>query len=163
MLEHVTDLKPAGGGGAADCPQRILSELWRMCKSSESRSESNMAKKQTLEEERRRGSREWGGMRGDGGGAGTRDSQVVLLSGRDGWVLHREAGVTFVFDVTRCMFSSGNTTERARMGRLPECAGQTVVDLFAGIGYFTLPLLVRAGPSLLTPTHNLINLFSTYL
>eukprot|EP00884_Botryococcus_braunii_P015600 jgi/Botrbrau1/2723/Bobra.0164s0003.1 len=75
---------------------------------------------------------------------GTRASQVQVLEGGDGWVKHREAGVTFVFDVSLCMFSSGNTTERARMGRL-SCAGETFVDLFAGIGYFTLPLLVRAG------------------
>jgi tRNA wybutosine-synthesizing protein 3 len=64
--------------------------------------------------------------------------------GDNGWVRHREAGVTYVLDVTRCMFSSGNTSERARMGRL-NCSGETIVDLFAGIGYFTIPLLARAG------------------
>ena len=32
------------------------------------------------------------------------------------------------------------------MGAL-RCAGETVVDLYAGIGYFTLPLLVHAGVS----------------
>ena len=42
------------------------------------------------------------------------------------------------------MFSSGNTTERQRMGRL-QCAGETVVDLYAGIGYYTLPFLCKAG------------------
>ena len=42
------------------------------------------------------------------------------------------------------MFSSGNTTERQRMGRL-DCAGETVVDLYAGIGYYTLPFLCKAG------------------
>eukprot|EP00976_Prorocentrum_cordatum_P018210 368390-Prorocentrum_minimum.AAC.1 len=31
------------------------------------------------------------------------------------------------------MFSSGNVTEKARMARL-DCEGQTVVDLYAGIG-----------------------------
>ena len=34
------------------------------------------------------------------------------------------------------------------MGRLP-AGGETVVDLYAGIGYFTLPLLVRARVGLL--------------
>ncbi len=34
-------------------------------------------------------------------------------------------------------------TEKARMGALP-ANGETVVDMFAGIGYYTLPLLVRA-------------------
>ena len=53
-------------------------------------------------------------------------------------------------DVTRCMFSSGNGTEKARMGRLA-CCKETVVDLFAGIGYYTLPLLVHAGGLLCCP------------
>ncbi|EIE26282.1 Clavaminate synthase-like protein, partial [Coccomyxa subellipsoidea C-169] len=74
---------------------------------------------------------------------GTRDSQAGLLRGADGWTRHLENGVAFSLDVTRCMFSSGNVTERARMGRL-RCASETVVDLFAGIGYYTLPLLVHS-------------------
>jgi hypothetical protein len=39
---------------------------------------------------------------------------------------------------------AGNVTERCRYGVLP-AAGETVVDLYTGIGYYTLPLLVRAG------------------
>ena len=76
--------------------------------------------------------------------AGTRNSKAVLLKGKDGWVEHRENGILYCLDVTRCMFSSGNVTEKARMGRLAGC-GETVVDLFAGIGYYTLPLLMHAG------------------
>ena len=76
--------------------------------------------------------------------AGTRDSQAGLLLGQEGWVIQRQHGIKYSLDVTRCMFSSGNVTERARMGRMA-CHGQTIVDLFTGIGYFTLPLLVHAG------------------
>lgn len=37
---------------------------------------------------------------------GTRDSRAVLLTPNcDGWVHHREGGVTFVLDITRCMYS----------------------------------------------------------
>ena len=49
----------------------------------------------------------------------------------------------FVFDVTRCMFSAGNVTEKLRLSRL-NCRGETVVDMYAGIGYFTLPFLVHS-------------------
>lgn len=64
---------------------------------------------------------------------------------------HKESGVTFCLDATKCMFSSGNVTERTRMGRLKAAAGETVVDLFAGIGYYTLPLLAKAGAAKVSP------------
>lgn len=76
--------------------------------------------------------------------AGTRDSQAQLVLGASGWVQHKEGGVLYSLDVTKCMFSSGNTTERQRMGRL-HCAGETILDLYAGIGYYTLPFLCKAG------------------
>mmetsp|Transcript_11000 Transcript_11000/g.41070 ORF Transcript_11000/g.41070 Transcript_11000/m.41070 type:complete len:1313 (-) Transcript_11000:885-4823(-) len=61
-----------------------------------------------------------------------------------GWVEVREGGVTYGFDFTRVMFCSGNVTERMRMGRV-EAAGETVVDLYAGIGYYTIPFSLHAG------------------
>lgn len=49
------------------------------------------------------------------------------------------------------MFSSGNITEKMRVARF-DCSGQVVVDLYAGIGYYTLPYLVHAkGESLYLP------------
>ena len=72
-----------------------------------------------------------------------RTSSIQLVRGLDGWVEHVDNGVTYVFDVTRCMFSAGNVTEKLRLARL-DCSGETVVDLYAGVGYFTLPLLVHA-------------------
>ncbi|MEJ1271665.1 tRNA methyltransferase 12 [Cricetulus griseus] len=42
------------------------------------------------------------------------------------------------------MFSCGNVAEKLRVASLA-CAGEVVVDLYAGIGYFTLPFLVHAG------------------
>ena len=67
-----------------------------------------------------------------------------MLLGADAWVCHRENGVLYCLDACLCMFSSGNVTERMRMGRLQSC-GEIVVDMFAGIGYYTLPILVHAG------------------
>ena len=54
-----------------------------------------------------------------------------------------EHGVRWRFDAARIMFAQGNRTERARAGRLVR-PGETVVDLFAGIGYFAIPA-ARAG------------------
>ncbi|KAK9056395.1 hypothetical protein SSX86_027485 [Deinandra increscens subsp. villosa] len=74
---------------------------------------------------------------------GTRDSGLEILVGINGWVDHRENGVLYSFDATKCMFSWGNLSEKRRMGQL-DCKEEVIVDLFAGIGYFTLPFLVKA-------------------
>ncbi|XP_017386244.1 tRNA wybutosine-synthesizing protein 2 homolog [Cebus imitator] len=75
---------------------------------------------------------------------GTRTPAVTLLLGDHGWVEHVDNGIHYKFDVTQCMFSFGNITEKLRMASLT-CAGEVLVDLYAGIGYFTLPFLVHAG------------------
>ncbi|KAF5729052.1 Met-10+ like family protein / kelch repeat-containing protein putative isoform 1 [Tripterygium wilfordii] len=74
---------------------------------------------------------------------GTRDSTLEMLVGDDGWVDHRENGILYSFDATKCMFSWGNLSEKHRMASI-DCKDEVIVDLFAGIGYFVLPLLVRA-------------------
>ena len=75
-----------------------------------------------------------------------RESRAVMLypEGADGWVETKELGVTYGLDVTKVMFSSGNGTEKNRMGSV-QAQGEIVVDLFAGIGYYTLQLLKHAG------------------
>lgn len=78
---------------------------------------------------------------------GTRDSRLEILVGDNGWVEHRENGILYSFDATKCMFCWGNLSEKLRMSRL-DCRDEVIVDLFAGIGYFTLPFLVRAGAKL---------------
>ena len=54
---------------------------------------------------------------------------------------HSYAG-RYCFDVTKTMFSSGNITEKLRVSKF-DCCGETVVDLYAGIGYYTLQYLVH--------------------
>ncbi|MGB0617719.1 MAG: class I SAM-dependent methyltransferase [Candidatus Poseidoniaceae archaeon] len=73
-----------------------------------------------------------------------RSSGATMLLGDHGKVDMLDHGVRFRFDATQQMFSSGNVTERRRMGDL-DLRGETVVDAFSGIGYYTLPMLVRAG------------------
>ena len=74
---------------------------------------------------------------------GHRASRAVMLRGTDPWVQHIDNGIKYVFDVTAVMFSSGNIEEKLRVARF-DCHGETVVDMYAGIGYFTLPYLVHA-------------------
>ncbi|KAJ9459829.1 tRNA(Phe) (4-demethylwyosine(37)-C(7)) aminocarboxypropyltransferase [Diplonema papillatum] len=57
---------------------------------------------------------------------------------------HVENGVSYTFDAAQIMFSSGNTTERIHAGAATK-KGQVLVDMFAGIGYFTLPVLKQGG------------------
>lgn len=57
--------------------------------------------------------------------------------------VHREHGLVFHIDPAQVMFSAGNKHERHRLVDQVR-PGEQVVDLFAGIGYFTLPL-ARAG------------------
>ena len=73
-----------------------------------------------------------------------RRPNTKLLLGESSWVTHREHGINYSFDVTKSMFSAGNLPERGRIGDL-DCSGETILDLYAGIGYYTLPLLARAG------------------
>ncbi|XP_066929581.1 tRNA wybutosine-synthesizing protein 2 homolog [Clytia hemisphaerica] len=72
-----------------------------------------------------------------------RTPKVALKLGADGWVKHVDNEIIYSYDVTKCMFSKGNITEKMRIARL-DCREEIVVDLFAGIGYFTLPYLVKA-------------------
>jgi tRNA wybutosine-synthesizing protein 2 len=77
--------------------------------------------------------------------AGTeRTPRVELLSGSAGEVCHREHGCSFVLDPLRVMYAMGNLSERHRLAGLAskrrEPERERVGDLFAGIGYFTIPL-----------------------
>lgn len=58
---------------------------------------------------------------------------------------HVENGIRFKLDAQKIMFSSGNMDERIRMANISN-RDETVVDLFAGIGYFTIPMAVYSKP-----------------
>jgi len=76
-----------------------------------------------------------------------RESGVEMLLGDDDWVVRRESGVDYGYRMSSCMFSAGNVNERRRMGEVTR-EGEVVVDLYAGIGYYTLPVLVRGRASM---------------
>ena len=72
-----------------------------------------------------------------------RSPRIEMLAGESTWVEFSDYGVHFGFDASKVMFSSGNVTERHRMGSI-DMKGETVVDAYAGAGYYTLPMLVRS-------------------
>jgi len=61
-------------------------------------------------------------------------------------ITHREYGCIFKLDLTRLMFCLGNSFERLRIAGLT-ARGDVVVDMFAGVGQFTIPIAVLAEPS----------------
>lgn len=68
-----------------------------------------------------------------------RTPKMEVVYGSETVTVHHEGAILYQLDVAKLMFSSGNFDEKKRMGEL-DCTGETVVDMFAGIGYFTLPL-----------------------
>lgn len=74
-----------------------------------------------------------------------RKPKVKVLIGDNTKTIHRENNCLFKLDVSKVMWSKGNTTERMRIANLVE-EGEVVVDMFAGIGYFSIPMAVHSRP-----------------
>ena len=71
---------------------------------------------------------------------------LELLSGeRVREVVHREYGCVFKLDPEELMFCLGNSFERLRLAALVG-DWEMVVDMFAGVGQFTIPMAVLANP-----------------
>ncbi|NUB90324.1 class I SAM-dependent methyltransferase family protein [Haloterrigena sp. SYSU A121-1] len=84
------------------------------------------------------------GIANDGAAGTYREPRTRLIAGeRDTDTIHTEHGTRYGLDPAKVMFSPGNQAERARMGELGS-TDEHVFDMFAGIGYFTLPM-ARAG------------------
>ncbi|WP_049969382.1 class I SAM-dependent methyltransferase [Haladaptatus cibarius] len=69
-----------------------------------------------------------------------REPEMTVVAGSgDTETIHTEHGTKYALDLREVMFAPGNQRERARMGTVVE-PGERVLDMFAGIGYFTLPM-----------------------
>ncbi len=75
-----------------------------------------------------------------------REPRIQLLYGPGGSVTHRENGIRFMFDPAKIMFSPGNVNVRTSMREL-DLEGKKVIDMFAGIGYFSLGIAKYSSPS----------------
>jgi len=69
----------------------------------------------------------------------------VIYGNHDQITIHKEQGIIYKFIPEKIMFSSGNKDERNRMAMIAH-RDEIVVDLFAGIGYFSLPMAVYSKP-----------------
>ncbi|MDP2796275.1 MAG: SAM-dependent methyltransferase [Methanoregula sp.] len=77
----------------------------------------------------------------------TRTPSTEILWGDVGEVRHHENGYSYFLDPQRVMFSQGNRVEKLRMATLVRDRNhnERVADMFAGIGYFTVPVAGSGG------------------
>ncbi len=69
----------------------------------------------------------------------------IIYGSKNSETVHVENKVRFKTDPAKLMFSSGNMDERIFMSKI-NTKDEIIVDMFAGIGYFSLPIAVHSNP-----------------
>ena len=68
-----------------------------------------------------------------------REPVYEILYGGETETINKENGCLFKLDLAKVMWSKGNNNERLRIAKLVE-DDEIVLDMFAGIGYFSIPI-----------------------
>ena len=76
-------------------------------------------------------------------GGEMREPSLEIIYGDETETVHKENGCLFNLDLSKVMWAKGNNNERLRIAKLVE-DGEVVVDMFAGIGYFSIPIGVHS-------------------
>ncbi len=74
-----------------------------------------------------------------------REPHYKIIYGKETETIHKEHGCLFKLDVAKIMYSQGNIKERERISRIG-MKNEVVIDMFAGIGYFSIPLAKYSNP-----------------
>ena len=72
-----------------------------------------------------------------------REPVYEILWGSETETINKENGCLFKLDLAKVMWSKGNNNERLRIAKLVE-DDEVVMDMFAGIGYFSIPIGVHS-------------------
>ncbi|WKY11651.1 hypothetical protein Q1695_003320 [Nippostrongylus brasiliensis] len=74
-----------------------------------------------------------------------RTPHVDLLYGENGWVEHvDDRGIRFIYDASKRVYNNKKNPEMQRISEW-DCHGETVVDMYAGLGYYSMRFLVCCG------------------
>ena len=72
-----------------------------------------------------------------------REPVYKILYGSETETVNRENKCLFKLDLSKVMWSKGNVNERLRIAKLVK-DNESVIDMFAGIGYFSIPIGVHS-------------------
>lgn len=72
-----------------------------------------------------------------------REPVYKILFGSETETINKENNCLFKLDLSKVMWSKGNVNERLRIAKLVR-DNETVLDMFAGIGYFSIPIGVHS-------------------
>ena len=75
-----------------------------------------------------------------------RKPNIKIIAGSNSETIHKENGCLFKLDLAKVMWSKGNSHERLRVAK-EVTPDEVVLDMFAGIGYFSIPIAVHSKAS----------------